>query len=119
MVRAWFAAVLAQDYPTASALTAGTATDRTRELAEGFQRATGGNSVELTANKLDLTPAPSSSESRQAVKAEFEIQVNARMGPIMVAVQQLRGSAVFTVGRVEGRTRITEIGSVTGLPIAQ
>lgn len=119
VVRAWFDAMLGQDYRTAADLTVGAAADRTRELSEGFRRATGGAPVRLVRQRLDLSPAPSPDGGGQAVRADFEVPVNAQAGPFVMEVERLRGSATFVVGRLEGRPRITDIRDVTGLPVAQ
>lgn len=119
VVNAWFNSVLAQDYATASDLTVGHAADQTRALSEGFQRATNGNAVQLAKQREDLSPGSPQGDGSQAVKADFDIAVNSQIGPIMVSVQRLSGSATFIVGRVGDRTRITDIQNVTGLPVAQ
>ena len=119
IVNAWFNSVLAQDYATASDITVGNAADRTRKLSEGFRQATGGNSVELAKQRVDLSPGPLQSDGSQAVTADFDVLVNQRVGPILLTVQRLTGSATFIVGRVGDRTRITDIRDVTGLPVAQ
>lgn len=118
VVAAWFDAVIAQDYQTASDLTVGVAFDRTRQLSEGFARATGGNRVNLQKQRLDLNTGYPQDDGSQQVMAAFDIQVNAQVGPISVGVQHLVGNATFIVQRVDGRTRITDVRDVSGLPAA-
>ncbi len=116
-VRLWFDAIVAQDYAAAELVTSGNATARTKDLADGFRQATSGKGfdVGMHQQKLDLGPGHSVAAG-QSVDSQFDIEVDARVGPFAVGSQEIKGSATFVVEMVDGQPKITDIQDVTGLP---
>jgi hypothetical protein len=117
VVREWFEALRRGDYRGAENLTSGNAILITRGLEAAVQgeSAARGAQVEMVMRQLLLDPgAPP--PSGQAVDVTFDIQVNALLGPLSLAAQQVRGNATFLVDRVDGSARIVDVTNATGLP---
>lgn len=118
VVSGWFDAVAAGDYQRAEGLTTGNATDQTKQIGGTIQSQASQRGVEInmTIQRLDLSPAPQPATGEQAVNAAFTIQVTAIKGPISIPAQTLQGSATFVVQQTSGGPKISDIRNVSGLP---
>lgn len=118
VVRDWFDALAAEDYQRAESLTAGSATESTRQLVDTIQRETAQRNVaaDIVVQQLELSPA-AQPQAGQAVRSDFNIDVNATTGPFTLPGQNFQGSATFIVQQTENGAMITEIRDITGLPI--
>jgi hypothetical protein len=118
LVRAWFEAVAAGDYQGARGLTTGSAADQTGQIGDRIQSEASGRgiTINMSIQRLDLSPAAQPAAGEQAVDAAFTIQVNAVKGPISIPAQTLQGSATFVVQRTAAGPRISAIQNVSGLP---
>ncbi len=117
VVRAWFEALAAGDYQRAEGLTTGNAQRQTRQMVDTLQREAGqrGVQVQLAIQRLDLGPA-AQPPNGHAVHADFDINVNAIVGPMAVPARQLQGSANFVVEPTADGPKISDIRDVSGLP---
>lgn len=118
VVRAWFEAMGDEDYQRAEGLTTGEAARGTRQIAETIQREAGqrGVQADLVVRRLELGPA-AEPPAGQAVRADFDIDVNAVAGPLSVRVQSFSGAGTFLVQQTPEGPRIAEIREVSGLPM--
>ncbi|MGI5837789.1 MAG: hypothetical protein ACOX87_15040, partial [Chloroflexota bacterium] len=118
IVRAWFEALEAEDYQRAESLTTGDARRETQQLVETIEREADQRGVteDIVVQRLELNPSQSQVDAGRAVRADFDIAVNAVAGPFTVQGQQFEGEATFVVGQVEGEMKITDIQDITGLP---
>ncbi len=118
LVRGWFDAVTAGDYQKAQSLTTGNATEQTKQIGDTIQSQASqrGITIEMSVQRLDLSPAPKPAPDEQAVNASFTVQVIAVKGPLSIPAQTLQGSATFAVQPTSGGPKISDIQNVSGLP---
>lgn len=118
-VRAWFEALGSEDYQGAESITSGDARSYTRQLAETVQREADeqGVTADIVVQRLELSPSQAQTAAGRAVRANFDIAVNAIAGPFSVQARRFEGEATFIVEQVDGDAKITNIRDVTGLPL--
>jgi hypothetical protein len=110
VVRDFFAALAAKDYPRLHNLTAGQGQATADQVAAQAQQSERDNGVTLQprVSRLDFL----GSEPRGTGLAErvaYTIDIEAHMGPLTVPADSQSGEAVFVVERVGDRLLITEI----------
>ena len=119
VVRAWFSALEAEDYLGMEVLTADNATLHTKALTDAIQLEAKRQSVDLdiVTQRLDVQPGARVRRG-EAVDTDFEMDINALVGPFSFAARQILGTATFVVDRVNGEVKIIDIQNATGLPEA-
>lgn len=120
VVRAWFDALAAEDYVGVERLTADNATLHTRALTDTLQHEASSQNVDIdiVSRRVDAKPGLRP-ERGEAVDTDFQIDINALVGPFSFTARQLLGTATFIVDSVDGEIMIVDIRDVTGLPEAE